>query len=224
MPKTLMTLFAMAGLVTAAVVAHSDVAHADTAAAAEGTALAPDHPRNQVRTYLSWALSRGTGFPNDGHFEDVPTFNAGADIDFLHALGPTFRMGGGLRYAYGTGNSMFGGARASEHWVFAPLLFGWSTGSPRGRVDLMFGLGLAGAAVTFGARPGKPYLYAFGYGAEVAPSYTVALGRRLGVTFGLAGRLLAVGIKNGEPEDYYMENADGVHGEITARCGVAFDL
>jgi hypothetical protein len=33
-----------------------------------------------------------------------------------------------------------------------------------------------------------------------------------------------VGIKNGEPEDYYMENAGGAHGEITARCGVAFDL
>jgi hypothetical protein len=78
--------------------------------------------------------------------------------------------------------------------------------------------------VTFGARPGKPYLYAFGYGAEVAPSYTIALGRRIGLTFGLAGRLLVVGIQNGEPEDYYMQNAGGVHGEITARCGLAFDL
>lgn len=99
MPNTLMTVFAMAGLVTAAVVADSDAAHADAAAADEGTALAPDYPRNQLRTYLSWAFSRGTEFLGDGHSEDIPTFDAGADIDFLHALGPTFRMGGGLRYA-----------------------------------------------------------------------------------------------------------------------------
>jgi len=46
--------------------------------------------------------------------------------------------------------------------------------------------------VTFGARPGKPYLYAFGYGAEIALSYTIAVGRRLGLAVSLDGRLLLV--------------------------------
>ena len=209
----------IAGLVTASVVAPSA-----PAAAADETAVPLAYPRNELRSYLSWALSRGTGFPNDGHFDDVPTFDAGLEVDFLHAFGPVGRIGVGLRYAYGTGNNVYGGARESEHWVFAPMLLGWSIGSQHGRVDLLLGLGLAGAAVTFGARPGKPYLYAFGYGAELAPSYTIALGRRLGLSVGLAGRLLVVGIQNGEPADYYMQNTGGFHGEITARCGLAFDL
>jgi hypothetical protein len=220
----LISRVAIAGLVMASCAAHADVALADTSAAADKTAVAPDYPRNQLRTYLSWALSRVTSFPNDGHFDDVPTFDVGMDVDYLHAFGPGGRIGVGLRYAYGTGNNVFGGNQESEHWVFAPLLLGWSSGSQHGRFDFMFGLGLAGGAVTFGARPGKPYLYALGYGAEVAPSYTIALGRRLGLTFGLAGRLLVVDIQNGEQADYYMQNAGGVHGEITARCGVAFDL
>jgi hypothetical protein len=181
--------------------------------------LRPSYP-NQLKGFLSYSPLRSTEFFNDAHYTDHAKFNAGLDVDFLHPLGRYAGIGVGLRYGYGTGTHRKG-LRDSEHLVFAPILLGLGTS----KQQVTFGFGPAGAAVTFGAASGKPYLYCRGLGVEVAPAVTVPLRPGLGLTFGVVARALAVSVINGDDDDYYMEKGvPGVHGEANFRAGLTFDL
>jgi len=180
--------------------------------------------RHHLRLQGTWALGRGTDFFADGHFQDMAHGNAGVDFDYLFSPGRLFTVGAGARYSYGSGISPYGGPHTeSEQFAFVPFLLGWRGGTSRVAADVTLGLGPALGALTWGTLPGRAHVFGWGAGGEIAPTFTFKATEKVGVTFGFAARVLALSLDRTGVESQ-LAGAPGVHGEVTARAGLALDL
>jgi len=221
MKTAMMDMLATAAFAACALAAYPAGAQPTPAPPAQLTS-ARSPAGSELRVALAYSAPRSTDFFSDGHFEDVPSFDAGIEAEYFHVPERVFHWGVGLRYGVGVGSHSFGTQQSEiEHLAFVPLLIGWSarTGDRGDELGINLGLGPAFGAFSIGDR--RQYVWTDGVGAEIGATLVHPVSRDLAFTGGLTLRVMTLSAMAGTGGTYFNS---GFHGEIPFHVGVRYRL
>ena len=221
MKTAMMNTVAMAAFAACALVAYPARAQPTPPPPAQLTS-ARSPAGSELRVALALSAPRSTTFFSDGHYEDVPRFDAGIEAEYFHVPERVFHWGVGLRYGLGVGSLSFGTHETEiEHLAFLPLLIGWSARFAETGNELEVNLGLGPAFGAFSVPASSQYVRTGGIGGELGVKLVHPISRDLAITGGLTARLMTLSALQGTGGAYFNE---GFHGEIPFHLGVRYRL